>query len=109
MEEIVRLAVALGVGEEASLLCEAAAEELRGMLRPGVTPEECGEVFCLAAAWLALGNQEGAGAVESFTAGAVSVRRGDGSARREVLRRQALELMGPWLRDEGFLFRGVKG
>ncbi len=56
-DEVLRLAAALGKveeSEELSLLCGAAVEELTGMLRPGVTPEECGEGFCLAVAWMAL-------------------------------------------------------
>ena len=47
-DEVLRLAAALGKveeSEELSLLCGAAVEELTGMLRPGVTPEECGEGF----------------------------------------------------------------
>ena len=55
-DEVLRLAAALGKveeSEELSLLCGAAVEELTGMLRPGVTAEECGAGFCRAAAWMA--------------------------------------------------------
>ena len=111
-DEVLRLAAALGKveeSEELSLLCGAAVEELTGMLRPGVTPEECGEGFCLAAAWMALaGLAAGGEDVESFTAGEVSIRQGDGAARRRALRMQAKQVMKPWLKDECFLFRGVR-
>ena len=111
-DEVLRLAAALGKveeSEELSLLCGAAVEELTGMLRPGVTPEECGEGFCLAAAWMALaGLAAGGEDVESFTAGAVTIRQGDGAARRRALRMQAKQVMKPWLKDECFLFRVVR-
>ena len=107
-DEVLRLAAALGKveeSEELSLLCGAAVEELTGMLRAGVTPEDCGE----AAAWMALGGVGAGGEdVESFTAGAVTIRQGDGAARRRALRMQAKQVMKPWLKDECFLFRGVR-
>lgn len=113
MEETVNLAAALGKRErteELELLCAAAEEELTALLRKGVSPQDCGEAFPLAAAWMALAGMDTAeDGVESFTAGAVSIRRGDGSARRKALRLQAMQVMKPWLRDEGFAFRGVRG
>ena len=113
MEEVLHLAATLGKREETedlALLCAAAVEELTGLLREGITAGDCGGAFPLAAAWMALGAAESAGdGVESFTAGEVSIRRGDGDARRKALRLQALQVMKPWLRDEGFVFRGVKG
>ena len=112
-EEVVKLAAALGRQEETgelALLCSAAVEELTVMLREGVAPEECGQAFPLAAAWLALGRAgTGEAGVESFTAGEVSIRKGDGEARQKALRMQALQVMKPYQRDEGFLFRGVRG
>ena len=113
MEEILKLAAALGKVEETeelSLLCTAAVEELRGLLRDGVQAEECGAAFVLAAAWMALAGLDTAGDdVESFTAGEVSIRRGESGVRRKELRMQAMEVMKPWLRDEGFIVRGVRG
>ena len=47
--------------------------------------------------------------MESFTAGEVSIRRRDGGERGKALRLQAMQVMRPWLRDEGFVFRGVRG
>lgn len=114
VEKVLELAAALGkreADEELRTLCRAAVEELKGLLREGVTPEGCGGAFELGAAWLALSGADvaGGGEVESFTAGEVSIRRGDGRARREVLRLQARQVMRPYLRDEGFLFRNVRG
>lgn len=96
-------------GEALRSLCRAAVAELRGLLRDGVEPEGCGGAFELAAAYLALAGMEAAqdGGVESFTVGEVSIRKGDGSARGETMRRQAMRVMRPYLRDEGFLFRKV--
>lgn len=113
-EDVVKLAGVLGKRgedeEELRVLCGAAVEELKGLLREDVTPEDCGEVFPLAAAWMALGAAEISGdGVESFTAGEVSIRKKDGLERRAALRLQAMEVMKPWLRDTGFVFRGVRG
>lgn len=112
MEKTLALAVSLGKREESETLralCAAAAEELKGLLRPGLTVEDCAGAFPLAAAWMALGALEaGEGDVESFTAGAVTLRRGDAAQRRSALRLQARQVMKPYLRDEDFLFRGVK-
>ena len=113
MDEVLHLAAALGRREETeelSLLCAAAVEELKGLLRDGVSMEDCGGAFPLAAAWMALAGAQAAGnEVESFTAGEVSIRRRDGGERGKALRLQAMQVMRPWLRDEGFVFRGVRG
>lgn len=113
MEEIVKLAAALGKVEESrelTLLCSAAAEELRGLLRSGIAPEDCGGAYALAAAWMALAGLETAeDGVESFSAGEVSIRKRDGAARAKALRLQAMQVMKPYLRDEGFVFQGVRG
>lgn len=47
--------------------------------------------------------------MERFTAGAVTIQRGSAAQRREALLLQARQVMRPWLRDEGFSFRGVLG
>lgn len=114
-ERIIALAKELGHVEESeglTALCESAQVELTGMLREGVTAEDCGGAFPLAAAWLALAALQTGGSgdeVESFTAGAVSIRKKDGAQRAAALRLQAVQVMKPWLRDEGFVFRGVEG
>lgn len=112
-ERIVELAVMLGKREESgelSLLCAAAAEELKGRLKPDVTVEECGDAFALAAAWLALARlYEGEGdEVERLTAGDVTIQRRDSEYRRKALILQAEQVMKPYIKDEGFTFMGVR-
>lgn len=113
IEEVLTLAVTLGKAEkseELRLLCQAAVEELTGELREGMAPEDCGAAFVLGAAWMALaGLEAGPGRVESFTAGAVSIRTRRGGERSRALRFQARQVMKPFLRDTGFTFRGVRG
>lgn len=112
-DRIMALAETLGKVEESDglrILCEAAQTELGGLLKAEITPEDCGEAFVLAAAWLALAGLEVSDdGVESFTAGEVSIRKKDGSLRQKALRLQALQVIKPYARDEGFVFRGVRG
>ena len=92
-------------------VCAGARAALERRLKDGVTAEQCGEAFPLAAAWLALDWLRGSRGLEGVTApsaGDISVRReggGDGGGLSE----RAWELMGPFLADEGFAFQGVKG
>ena len=101
MEETLELAKMLGrVDQEdwarLELLCRAAEAELKHWLRPGVTEADCGEAFPLAAAWLAL-------------AGDVTIQTGSAASRRSGREALARRTLRPWLRDEGFRFRGVRG
>lgn len=113
-EEIYQLARQLGEvseGEEEALrtLCAGAEEELRLRLRSGCTPESCGKCFPLAAAWLALAGLEGLrGGVTDFSAGdmRISAQGGEGSAWYYA---QAQRTLSPYLEDDGFCFRGVRG
>ena len=112
-ERVVELAMALGrrgESEALSLLCAAAVEELKGRLKPGLTPEDCGDAFPVAAAWLALAGLERveSDGVESLTAGDVTIRKGEGEFRQKALELQAQTVMKPYLRDEGFAFKGVR-
>jgi len=113
MDEIVALAATLGKTEESDglkSLCHVAAEELKGLLRPGLSAEDCGQAFVLAAAWLALAGLEASeDGVESFRAGEVTVRKRSGTLRQKALRMQALQVMKGYIDDPGFLFRGVRG
>lgn len=113
IEEIAALAATLGKRPESDglkVLCGLAAEELKGLLRPGLTAEDCGQAFVLAAAWLALAGVEASDdGVESFTAGEVTVRKRNGTLRQKALRMQALQVMKSYIDDPGFLFRGVRG
>lgn len=105
----------VGEGQEALLeaLCRTAQEELAGKLREGLEPEGCGGAFPLAAAWLAragLCEAQGAeGLPESWSAGAVRISAAPIGERAGDLREQAYRLMAPYLRDERFFFRGVRG
>ena len=113
-EEIFQLARQLGEvseGEEETLraLCAGAEEELRPRLLPGYTPETCGKCFPLAAAWLALAGLEGLrGGGTDFSAGDVriSTQGGEGSGWYYA---QAQRTLSPYLEDDGFCFRGVRG
>ena len=117
VRQMAELARSLGRVEEPEFgmldgLCEAACRQLSGRLKAGVKPEDCGQCFVLAGAWLALAGLEVSrcvGQVERFTAGDVSVQAGDAGQRARELRRQAAELMAGWLRDEKFMFCGVDG
>lgn len=112
VEQIVALCRQLGAGEEQeSLLLPAARsayEDLKHRLRPGVTVEDCGQAFPLAAAMLAMEHvkvMSGEGNVTSFTAGEVSIRR-EGAASFGAV---GMRLLLPWLKDSGFCVQGVRG
>ena len=103
-------------GQQAALeaLCRAAETEVTGRLRDGVSPEDCGPAFILGCAWMALaglaGGQYGGGT--EFTAGSVTIREADCVQDRErsaALRLQGETVLGPYLKDRGFLFQGVEG
>lgn len=118
-EEILEYARLLGRVEEdqealLNILCQAAEAELAVRLREGVLPEDCGGAFPVATAWLALAGlcagQGAAGEPSSWSAGAVSVSgAAPAGERAESLRRQALRLMVPYIKDESFCFLGVRG
>ncbi len=93
------------------LLCAAACETLDGLLREGVKPEDCGGCYPLAAAWMAadwMRDCGGGGEITALTAGDMSVRRENGGQDGKLSGR-AMELMAPYIRDAGFVFRGVRG
>jgi hypothetical protein len=92
-------------------VCAGAVEALDRKLRPGLAPEDCGEAFPLAAAWLAadwVKAGQGLDGVTALSAGDISVRR-EGGGGAGTMSRQAMELMAPFLADRGFAFRGVRG
>ena len=110
--DMVRSLGTIDQGQEQALeaLCQAAEAELTGRLREGVKPEDCGPAFVLGCAWLALaGLAAGTASVERFTAGDVTVQARDGAARAAALRLQAETVLGPYLRERGFVFQGVDG
>lgn len=112
-KESAALAMALGhVGEEERenllLLCQAAEQELTQRLKEGVAAEDCSASLALAAAWMALEALEERDGVESFSAGDMTIRTA-GNRGNGRLRRQAEQVMAPYLRDDQFCFRGVQG
>lgn len=94
-------------------LCACAEVHIAGRLAQGVTAEACVDAFTCAAALLAaawLLSCRGAGEVERFTAGEVSLTLGTGaSSAAEALQRQAQAMMAPYWQDEAFAFREVRG
>lgn len=91
------------------VLSRSACACLSGQLRSGLTPEDCLADFIGAASLMALAALSEAGepaAVESFTAGDVSVRKERNSAAANCLRYQARVMMMPYIRDP-FSFLGV--
>lgn len=96
------------------VLCQAAEAEAAVRLRDGVTPEDCGQAYVLGCAWLALAAMAANGMAApplKFTAGEVSIQEenSDGAQRASALRLQAETVLGPYLQDSGFVFRGVEG
>ena len=114
-ERVLELLQTLGAaGQDESVLrtlCQNACNMLDRRLRNGLSAEDCGEAYPLAAAWIDLEwlrSGQGMDGVTYLSAGDLTVRReGDGDG--ETLSRRAMELMRPFLRDDGFVFRGVRG
>lgn len=113
-EAVVALCRAMGAaGDQEELLLplvRAVVSAMEGRLRTGVTSEDCGDAFPLAAAMVVMDGLEraaGGGQVTSFTAGDVSIRTG--TAKGESRTAQAERLLAPWLGETGFAFRGVAG
>ena len=93
------------------MLCESACRTLDRRLKDGLKAEDCGRAYPLAAAWLALDwlrDSQGMNGVTYLSAGDLTVRR-EGGGDNGSLSRRAREIMRPFLRDDGFVFRGVKG
>ena len=116
-EQVMELVQALGgAGQDEEMLrtlCATACRTLDRRLRDGLTAEDCDGAYPLAVAWFVmvwLRGSRGLEGITSLTAGDISVRReaggGDGN---DTLTRKALELMAPYLKSGGFVFRGVRG
>ena len=90
-------------------LCRVVCGELDSMLADGVKHEDCAEAYLHAAVlmvveWLDITNRlEG---VNFLSVGDLSIRR---DLNCEDRRDRVLEIMAPWLKDRGFVFRGVRG
>ena len=116
LQRVMELAQGLCAGEQDEELlrtvCAGAVQALDGKLRPGLAPEDCGEAFPLAAAWLAADWMQGGSGLEGVTAlsaGDISIRREGAAQAGGTMSRQAMELMAPYLRDDEFVFQGVEG
>ena len=114
-EQVMELLQKLGgTGQDEAVLrtlCQNACNMLDRRLKDGLTAEDCGDAYPLAAAWIALDwlrGGQGMDGVTYLSAGDLTVRR-EGGGDDGALARRARELMGPFLRDDGFVFRGVKG
>ena len=115
-QQVLKLAQALGgAGQDEELLhtlCAAACRTLDRRLRDGLGPEDCQGAYPLAAAWIVMDWLRGSRGLEGVTAlsaGDISLRReaGDGDGAR--LSQRAFQLMAPYFKDEGLVFRGVEG
>lgn len=113
-QQVLELVYSLGKPDQEQevlkLLCRCACDRLDGLLADGVAPGDCGERYPLAAAWMVLDwleQTQGEGDIVALAAGDLSVRRGQREEGR--LSHRALELLSPYLRDEGFVFRRVRG
>lgn len=114
-EEVLELVQALrGPGTDETVLrtlCGSAFGALDRRLKDGVRPEDCGGLYPVAAAWLVMDwlNQcQGMDGITALSAGDISVRR-EGGGEVGKLSERAMELMAPFLEDDGFVFRGVSG
>ena len=114
-EQVMELVQALGgAGQDEELLntlCAVACRTLDRRLKDGLTAEDCQGAYPLAAAWLVmdwLGQCQGMDGITALSAGDISVRR-EGGGEVGRLSERAMELMAPFLGDDGFVFRGVRG
>ena len=113
VDEIYAAAAELCGTESENLMtvCGAVKAQLEGRLRDGYSIEDCRDAFIMAAAVLAVemyGDMTDLSSdVASYTAGSVTVMR-----QKKVggnMKKQAETLLAPYLKDDGFAFRGVDG
>lgn len=93
-------------------MCAAAAAELEGRLRDGISAGALGETFVRAAGVLALSMYcavKDGEKLKSFRAGNLSAEYADGEASPEGLRKIAEQMLSAHLADRGFGFLGVRG
>lgn len=92
-------------------MCTASAEALAARLKEGLTPEDCESVFVLAAGLYALAGfreTEESQPVQQLRAGDLTIQQDSSGVKTQAegLRRQARELMAPYMKDS-FAFTGV--
>lgn len=99
-------------GEEKLLenLCRVACGRLDARLRADAEREAYADAYVTAAVWLVMdgmGAGTGGESVKRFSAGDLTIERGE--TESGGLASRAWALMEPYLKDEGFVFRGVRG
>lgn len=99
-------------GQEVLLenLCRIACSRLDSRLREDAKAEEYTEAYVTAAVWMALDGMSASGqadGVKKFSAGDLTIET-DGT-KGDGLESRAWELMKPYLKDNEFVFRGVRG
>ena len=90
-------------------VCHSAVVSLQNRLRDGLIPEDCLTEFVTAAGMYALAAMSSVGDfedLEQFTAGDVTIRRGDRNTAASCLRTQADMLMAPYVK-QSTVFMGV--
>jgi hypothetical protein len=104
-----------GEEESLTLLCQAALDQWTGRLLPEISPEGCRAALIPASAWTALAGlltvRQAAEPLSAISAGDLTMRLGD-KEKADVASHliwQAERLMGPYVGDEAFSFRGVRG
>jgi len=115
LERVLELAKSLypvSGGQETLLeqLCRAACGQLDSQLREDLVEEEYADAYVTAAVWMALDGMAAAGqtgGVKKFSAGDLTVETDGGGS--QGLTDRAWELMHPYLKDSGFVFKGVRG
>lgn len=91
------------------ILCDAVCRKLDDLLADGLTCEDCAEAYQAAGLWIVIGwtreimNWRG---IVSLSAGDIQARF---STDTTPLQNRALSLMSPYMKDRGFVFRGVRG
>lgn len=90
--------------------CDAAIAVFKARLRKGILPEDCGESFTCACAWMAIAlcDSFDGGEVTAFQMADISIQK-SGSKAAQALLLQAETLMAPWCSASGFAFIGVRG
>ncbi len=115
VEQVLELAkslTAVSGAEETVLesLCRAACAALDSRLKEGVAAADCADAYLVAAVWLALSGLEAgtaSGGVKKFSAGDLTIEQDSGGSGQ--MEDRAWALMRPYIRDDGFVFRGVRG
>lgn len=117
MEErvLAQFAEFAGLSEEESLTWEEPARaclaEISGQLKSGFDKEAQSSLLCTAAAALLFYRYvliRQAGGEESFSAGEIAVKRGDGTQAARLFWEQARGALAPWLESPEFVFERVK-